>query len=55
MAEHDAMLKNFESYARSTQGVKLVSLEDGDKVAAASSIPDAENVDGNGQETLPIQ
>jgi DNA gyrase subunit A len=40
---------------RSTQGVKLVSLEDGDKVAAASSIPDAENVDGNGQETLPIQ
>ena len=40
---------------RSTQGVKLVSLEDGDKVAAASSIPDAETVDGNGQETLPIQ
>jgi DNA gyrase subunit A len=40
---------------RSTQGVKLVSLEDGDKVAAASAIPDAENVDGNGQETLPIQ
>jgi hypothetical protein len=24
-------------------------------VAAASSIPDAETVDGNGQETLPIQ
>ena len=42
---------------RSTQGVKLVSLEEGDKVAAASVIPDAEggNGNGNGQETLPIQ
>jgi DNA gyrase subunit A len=38
---------------RSTQGVKLVSLEDGDKVAAASAIPDTEN--GDGQETLPVQ
>ena len=35
--------------------MRLVSLEDGDKVAAASSIPDTENVDGNGQETLPVQ
>ena len=38
---------------RSTQGVKLVSLEEGDKVAAASVIPDAEN--GNGQELLPVE
>ncbi len=39
---------------RSTQGVKLVSLDDEDKVAAASVIPDAEgpNGNGNGQETL---
>jgi DNA gyrase subunit A len=38
---------------RSTQGVKLVTLEESDKVAAASVIPETEN--GNGQETLPIQ
>ena len=38
---------------RSTQGVKLVSLEEGDKVAAASVIPDTEN--GNGQELLPVE
>ena len=38
---------------RSTQGVRLVTLEEGDKVAAASVIPETEN--GNGQETLPIQ
>ena len=42
---------------RSTQGVKLVSLEEGDKVAAASVLPDAEvampNDDGQG--TLPVQ
>jgi len=38
---------------RSRQGVKLVSLEEGDKVAAASVIPDAEG--GNGQGELPIQ
>ena len=38
---------------RSTQGVKLVSLDEGDKVAAASVIPDTEN--GNGQEILPVQ
>ena len=37
---------------RSTQGVKLVSLEEGDKVAAASVIPDTEAPNGNGQETL---
>jgi DNA gyrase subunit A len=40
---------------RSTQGVRLVSLEEGDKVAAASVIPDAESGNGNGQETLPLQ
>ena len=38
---------------RSAQGVKLVSLDEGDKVAAASLIPEAEN--GNGQEDLPLQ
>jgi len=40
---------------RSTQGVRLVSLEEGDKVAAASVIPDSENGNGNGQEILPVQ
>jgi len=39
----------------STQGVRLVSLEEGDKVAAASVIPETEDVNGNGQETLPLQ
>jgi DNA gyrase subunit A len=38
---------------RSTSGVKLVSLEEGDKVAAASVIPETEN--GNGQDPLPLQ
>jgi DNA gyrase subunit A len=33
---------------RSTQGVRLVTLEEGDKVAAASVIPEAENGNGNG-------
>jgi DNA gyrase subunit A len=42
---------------RSTQGVRLVNLEEGDKVAAASVIPDTEVDSGNGptQETLPVQ
>jgi DNA gyrase subunit A len=41
---------------RSTQGVKLVSLEEGDKIAAASTIPETpENGNGNGQESLPLQ
>jgi DNA gyrase subunit A len=46
---------------RSTQGVKLVSLEEGDRVAAASVIPEATNGDVNGdvnadgQDNLPIQ
>ncbi len=38
---------------RSTSGVKLVTLEEGDKVAAASVIPETES--GNGQEDLPLQ
>jgi len=40
---------------RSSQGVKLVSLEEGDKVAAASVIPEAEVPPDNGQESLPLQ
>jgi DNA gyrase subunit A len=40
---------------RSTQGVRLVTLEEGDKVAAASVIPETENGNGNGQENLPLQ
>jgi DNA gyrase subunit A len=40
---------------RSTQGVKLVNLEDGDKVAAASVIPNTESVDPDGTDTLPLQ
>jgi DNA gyrase subunit A len=40
---------------RSSQGVKLVTLEDADKVAAASVIPETEDVNGNGQEMLPLQ
>jgi DNA gyrase subunit A len=40
---------------RSTQGVKLVSLEPDDKVAAASVIPEAEPENGAGQDTLPLQ
>ncbi len=40
---------------RSTQGVRLVTLEEGDKVAAASVIPETEDNNGNGQETLPVQ
>jgi len=40
---------------RSSQGVKLVTLEEGDKVAAASVIPENEGPNGNGQESLPLQ
>ena len=41
---------------RSTQGVRLVNVEAGDQVAAASLIPDTELVNGpNGQEDLPLQ
>jgi DNA gyrase subunit A len=40
---------------RSTQGVKLVSLEENDKVAAASVIPDADPDAIVPQDTLPLQ
>jgi DNA gyrase subunit A len=40
---------------RSTQGVRLVSLDEGDKVAAASVIPETEDTNGDGQGTLPVQ
>ncbi|MBZ5609757.1 MAG: DNA gyrase subunit A [Acidobacteriia bacterium] len=43
---------------RSTQGVRLVRMEEGDQVAAASVIPDEErngSNGGNGQSDLPLQ
>jgi DNA gyrase subunit A len=40
---------------RSTQGVRLVNVEAGDQVAAASLIPEADVVAPNGQEDLPLQ
>jgi DNA gyrase subunit A len=43
---------------RSTMGVRLVRMEEGDQVAAASVIPESEVVDkenGNGQGDLPLQ
>ena len=47
---------------RSTQGVRLVRMEEGDRVAAASVIPETENGNGNGdgpkpngQNDLPLQ
>jgi DNA gyrase subunit A len=42
---------------RSTQGVRLVRMEDTDKVAAASCIPEAEDTNGNGPQNgeLPLQ
>ena len=42
---------------RSTQGVRLVKMEEGDRVAAAGVIPesDTENGKPNGQGDLPLQ
>jgi len=43
---------------RSTQGVRLVRMDDGDQVAAASVIPDeaeSNGENGNGQDNLPLQ
>jgi DNA gyrase subunit A len=40
---------------RSTQGVRLVNLDEGDKVAAASVLAEAEESPDNGTETLPLQ
>jgi DNA gyrase subunit A len=39
---------------RSTQGVRLVSLEEGDKVAAASVIPDTVNGNGADEPAAPV-
>ncbi len=49
---------NIRQAGRSTMGVKLVSLDEGDHVAAASCIPEdsSKNGDGsNGQNELPLQ
>ncbi|MDX2153199.1 MAG: DNA gyrase C-terminal beta-propeller domain-containing protein, partial [Bryobacteraceae bacterium] len=50
---------NIRQAGRSTQGVRLVNIEEGDKVAAASVIPDAEagknGGEDEGQEKLPLQ
>jgi hypothetical protein len=35
--------------------VRLVNLDEGDKVAAASVLPEAEESPDNGTETLPLQ
>jgi DNA gyrase subunit A len=40
---------------RSTQGVRLVRLEEGDAVAAAGMVPETEEPNGNGQGDLPLQ
>jgi DNA gyrase subunit A len=40
---------------RSTQGVRLVNVEAGDQVAAASLIPDAAETIGEDQGDLPLQ
>ena len=40
---------------RSTQGVRLVRMEEGDQVAAACVIPEAEVVLPNDQGDLPLQ
>jgi DNA gyrase subunit A len=47
---------NIRQTGRSASGVKLVNLEDGDLIAAASCIPNGEvNGNGEGQENLPLQ
>jgi DNA gyrase subunit A len=43
---------------RSTQGVRLVKMEEGDRVAAAGVIPESDTENGgkpNGQTDLPLQ
>ena len=42
---------------RSTQGVRLVRMEEGDRVAAASVIPETDEavLNGNGTPELPVQ
>jgi DNA gyrase subunit A len=46
---------NIRQAGRSTQGVRLVNVEAGDLVAAASLIPDSEAALEGGQEDLPLQ
>ncbi len=48
---------NIRQAGRSTQGVRLVRMEEGDKVSAASVIPESEPPaeEGNGQNDLPLQ
>jgi DNA gyrase subunit A len=46
---------NIRQAGRSTQGVRLVNVEAGDLVAAASLIPDSEAVLEDGQSDLPLQ
>jgi DNA gyrase subunit A len=51
---------NIRQAGRSTQGVRLVRLEEDDQVAAAGVIPETEengngNGNGNGQNDLPLQ
>jgi DNA gyrase subunit A len=40
---------------RATQGVRLVKMDEGDRVAAASVIPDSESNGSDAQEDLPLQ
>jgi DNA gyrase subunit A len=40
---------------RSTQGVRVVRMEEGDQVGAACVIPDAEGNGEDNQEELPLQ
>jgi DNA gyrase subunit A len=40
---------------RSTQGVRLVRMDEGDRIAAASVVPEAEVIEENGQGDLPLQ
>jgi DNA gyrase subunit A len=47
--------KSIRQAGRSTQGVRLVNVEAGDTVAAASLIPDTEVVASDNQEDLPLQ
>ncbi|HZO57158.1 MAG TPA: DNA gyrase C-terminal beta-propeller domain-containing protein, partial [Bryobacteraceae bacterium] len=46
---------NIRQAGRSTQGVRLVRMEEGDSVAAASLVPEAEGEDENGQADLELQ
>ncbi len=47
--------KSIRQAGRSTQGVRLVNVEEGDQVAAASLIPDTEVVADDNQGDLPLQ